>query len=65
MKRTVPFLVRVVSLLTAAGITSLIIGVHAVDLTVLSSPDPVANSAKVAASGGFDHRLVLAKTRAQ
>ena len=42
MKSIVPFSVRVISLLTATGITVLIVGIHAADLTTLGAPTTAA-----------------------
>lgn len=48
MKSIVPFSVRVISLLTAAGITVLIVGIHAADLTTLGAPATAASEARTA-----------------
>ena len=48
MKSIVPYSVRVISLLTAAGITVLIVGIHAADLTTLGAPATAASAAPTA-----------------
>jgi hypothetical protein len=49
MKRIVPIYVRLASLLISIGITTLLIGIHAADLTTLGAPDTAA-AAHVAAT---------------
>ncbi len=49
MKRFVPFYVRVLSLLVAAGITTSVVFLHAADLTTLGAPATAAAGAAVVA----------------
>lgn len=62
MKRSVPLYVRLVSVLISAGITSLLIGIHAADLTTLGAHDVVATSTANAttASAGRSRAMTIA-----
>jgi hypothetical protein len=59
MKNLVPLYARVVSLLISVGITTLLIGIHAVDLTTLGAPDTVATSAPAAATASASSRYSI------
>ena len=65
MKRIVPTHVRLASLLIAVGITTLMIGIHAADLTTLGAPDTGAASSTAAptASTGGSYRITVADSR--
>jgi len=56
MKRIVPIYVRLASFLISIGITTLLIGVHAADLTTLGAPDAAATSTRVAATAAAGSR---------
>jgi hypothetical protein len=65
MKRFVPVYVRVLSLLTAAGITTSILFLHAADLSTLGAPAAAAaGAAVVAKSDGAEHAIWHGGTRA-
>lgn len=65
MKRIVPIYVRLASLLIAVGITTLMVGIHAADLTTLGAPDTAAASTTAAttASAGGSYRITVANSR--
>jgi hypothetical protein len=66
MKRIVPIYVRLVSLLIADGITTLLIGIHAVDLTTLGAPDTTVTSSggSATASASDNYPITIADSRA-
>jgi hypothetical protein len=65
MKRIVPIYVRLTSLLIAVGITTLMISIHAADLTTLGAPDAAAAStaAVATASATGSYRITVADSR--
>ena len=50
IEKIVPLSVRVIALLTAAGITVLTIGIHAADLTMLGAPATASSESRAAVS---------------
>jgi len=62
MKRSVPLYVRLVSVLIAAGITAVLIGIHAADLATLGAHDVATASTAnaITASAGGSHAMTIA-----